>query len=61
MEDKFEHIHYATNSRLAEMLEPYARNEPYDIKKELIMEICRRLRAFDNRPIPFNDKQFNCP
>lgn len=58
MEDKFEHIHHATNSRLAQMLEPYARCEPYDMKKELIMEICRRLRAFDNRPIPFNHEAF---
>lgn len=58
MEDPYKSIHNATDARLAEMLEPYARNEPYDKKKELIIEVCRRLRAYVNRPIPFNHEQF---
>lgn len=62
MEDKFEHIHQATDRQLASLLEPYARNEPHDVKKELILEVCRRLRAYVERPaIPFNHEQFNCP
>lgn len=62
MEDRFEHIHQATDSRLADLLEPYARNEPYDMKKELILEVCRRLRTYETRPRPpFNHEQFNCP
>ena len=55
---KYDYITNATDKMLAKMLEPYARCEPHDEKKELILEICRRLRTYSNKPIPFNDEAF---
>ena len=56
MKDQFEHIHHATNNRLAEMLE-----DPIPVSKaewnEIISEAARRLRIPPH--ITFNHEYFD--
>lgn len=58
--DKYEHIHWATNARLAELIrsigtDPTLTNGEIE---EIHEESAIRLEAFDNRPIKFNNEQF---
>lgn len=61
MKDPYEHIHWATNARLAEMVkfvaDHYSQTMPHE-ENETLREAVRRLEAFDNRPIEFNHEQF---
>lgn len=58
MNDQYEHIHNATNERLAEMLEPIgldiALNNPE--AGAILGEVCRRLRTKHKEP--FNHEAF---
>jgi hypothetical protein len=58
MNDQYEHIHNATNERLAEMLEPIcfdiALNNPEAVA--ILGEVCRRLRTKHKEP--FNNEAF---
>lgn len=56
MKDNYEHIHWATNARLAEMLRDYSRHEVSD-KRVTLEEAALRLEAIDKTP-KFNNKQF---
>lgn len=60
MTDKYEHIHYATSSRLAELLRSIGtdRSLEQDEVNEIHKEAAIRLEALDNRPINFNHEQF---
>ena len=58
--DKYEHIRWATNARLAELIrsigtDPTLTNGEIE---EIHEESAIRLEAFDNRPIKFNNEQF---
>lgn len=61
MKDPYEHIHWATNARLAEMVgfvdDHFSQNMTHE-ENETLREAVRRLEAFDNRPIKFNHEQF---
>lgn len=76
MKDKFEHIHHATDKRLAEMIRTHNAwrrgDPPYDEPGEAIYpftgeevgvildEAARRLENYQPREI-FNHEQFDCP
>lgn len=58
--DKYEHIHWATNARLAELLRSIGtdRSLAQDEVNEIHKEAATRIEALDNRPIKFNHEQF---
>ena len=63
MKNPYEHIHWATNARLAEMLTESMVQKQGDYSPEECIEICKeaalRLKNFDKAPrIPFNHEQF---
>lgn len=55
MKDKYEHIHMATDDRLAEMID-LTNSLPFDEWVECLAEACRRLKA--RKKTPFNHEQF---
>ena len=73
MKDNYEHIHQATDKRLAEMIRQqndYRKSATKDklhtpppyCKAEwdvILDEAARRLEAYKNRPEQFNSEQFN--
>ena len=61
MTDKYEHIHYATSSRLAELLRSIGtdRSLAQDEVNEIHKEAATRLEALDGMPISFNNEQFD--
>lgn len=58
MENPYQHIHWATGTRLAEMIEEIARRH-VDEDKETLLEAALRLRKADEPRNFFNDEQFN--
>ena len=59
MENPYQHIHWATGTRLAQMVEEIARRH-VDEDKETLLEAALRLRKADERPKNyFNAEQFN--
>ena len=52
-----EHIQWASNTRLARMVEELARRH-VDADQETLLVAARRLRAYDFRSIPFNHEAF---
>lgn len=58
MESKYDHIHYATDGRLAQMLREIARRH-VDDDRETIYEAARRLEAYHNRAETFNHEAFS--
>lgn len=60
MSDNYEHIHWATNTRLAELIRSIGNDQTLTNGEieEIHKESATRLEAFDNRPIKFNHEQF---
>ena len=62
MNDNYEHIHQATDKRLAEMItfvaDHYSRLMTHK-ENETLREASRRLKAYQNRPELFNSEQFS--
>ena len=58
MPNNYDHIHYATNERLAHLLREIARRHVYD-DRETIYEAARRLEAYRNRSETFNHEAFS--
>lgn len=52
-----EHIQWASNTRLAQMVEELARRH-VDADQETLLVAARRLRALDQQVIPFNHEAF---
>lgn len=52
-----EHIQWASNTRLARMVEELARRH-VDADQETLLVAARRLRAFDKTSIPFTAKAY---
>jgi hypothetical protein len=58
MENPYQHIHWATTERLADMVEEIARRH-VDEDKETLLEAATRLRNIANAPKTFNHEQFS--
>lgn len=58
--DNYEHIHWATNARLADLIRSIGTdtNLEQDEVSEIHKEAATRLEAFDRRPF-FNHEQFS--
>lgn len=57
MKETHDHIQWASNTQLAKRVEELARRH-VDEDQETLLVAARRLRAFDNRTIPFNHEAF---
>ena len=58
MPNNYDHIHYATDERLAQLLREIARRH-VDDDRETIYEAARRLEAYRHRAETFNDEAFS--